>query len=264
MLRHRCTQNIVNPEEGVYELRAVHKIHINVPRCADRCKDEETRGERNASERREIAPHKQEDEDDKPRQEEANRPLREDTESRTGVSDVEVFPPPLVVSEKERAECPAEEDKEAHIREDKLCKHRIEHARPKDDRRPERRSLIVDPTCKGIGQTQSPCSKKRRKEACGKIRHAKQGECRKEFPIKENRLVVPVVPIDLRREPVPRRQHLLCRLCIVHLDGSCYGKRTVAPKVKQDEAENRRNGRDSLIHHVPPSAPPRHADYHMR
>ena len=182
----------------------MHEIHIDVPRCADRCKDEQPRRQTDAPERGEVACRQQENEDHKPRQEKADRSLRENPQPRTGVCDVEKLLLPLIVPKKECRERAAEEDEEAHIREDELCEEGVEYPRPEDDRRPGRRPLIVEPPRKAIGQEESRRRKERREEPRSEVRHAERGERREQLPVKEDRLVVPVVPVDLRREPVPR------------------------------------------------------------
>ena len=246
----------MNPEEGVHKVCPMRQIHIDVPRRTDRREHEQPRWQGNASKRAQIAPHGEVDEDHEPRQEKADRPLRQHAEPRTRVGEIEIAAPPFPIAEVERAERPAEEHEERQIGQDEFGEESIEHARAENDHRPERRPRIIEPPRERVGEEQSRRCKERREKSCGKVRHTEDGERSDQFPVEEDGFIVPVVSVDLRREIIPRREHLLCRLRIVHLDGCRHGECCISPEKKGGEKEQHRPQPHPIIHRAPPFPPP--------
>ena len=215
----------------------MRQIHIDVPRRTDRREHEQPRRQSNVSKGAQIAPHDEVDEDHKPRQEKADRPLCQHAEPRTHVGEIEIAAPPFPVAEAERAERPAEEHEERQIGQDEFGEESIEHARAENDHRPERRPRIIEPPRKCVGEEQPRRCKERGEKPCGKVRHTEDRERGDQFPVEEDGFIVPVVSVDLRREIIPRREHLLCRLRIVHLDGCRHGECCISPEKKGGEKD---------------------------
>ena len=188
----------MNSEKGVHKVCPMRQIHIDVPRRTDHREHEQPRWQGNASKRAQIAPHGEVDEDYEPRQEEADRPLRQHAEPRTRVGEIEIAAPPFPIAEAERAERPAEEHEERQIGQDEFGEESIEHARAENDHRPERRPRIIEPPRECVGEEQPRRRKERGEKPCGKVRHTEDGERSDQFPVEEDGFIVPVVSVDLR------------------------------------------------------------------
>ena len=248
MLGDRRAQDIVNSQERIHEICAVRQIHITVPRCADREVDREPRQNPNAHECTKVPPQYEKYEDNQTGQKNPDGAFGQCRQSRTGIRGVEISSPARFVAEEKRRKRPPKKDKKAHIRKNELRKHGIEHTGAEDQRRPKGCPLVIEAPRKGVSQEKPENTEEGGEKPRGKICHAERRKRRDQLPVKEDGLIIPIIAIDLRREIIPRSEHFLRGLGIVHLDRCRNGQGSVAPKVEDGEQKERAAVFQTVVH----------------
>ena len=131
----------------------------------------------------------------------AYRALRQDGQSREEEGR-EVEPSPAAaVSEVEGDEHGVEEEDERHVRDDGLREVEEGDRRTEDDGREEGRSPVVE-LAREVIRLKHIDREHSRKKARSKLSRAEDLESREEFPVKEDRFIIPVIPVDARRGEV--------------------------------------------------------------
>ena len=108
------------------------------------------------------------------------------------------------------------------------------------------RFYVVKVFAEKVSKIHADGRKDGREETGRKIRNAEQFKSRQQLPIEKNRLVIPVLPVNARREPIPCGKHLLCRFRVIHFNRIRYGKQSVADKIQHD-AKDSQNGKNGLF-----------------
>ena len=96
----------------------------------------------------------------------------------------------------------------------------------------------------------------RRRKAGSPFIYTKQAERQSQFPVVENRFVIPVVPVNLWRQPVPGLYHFLCRKGIIGFCGISYCQQLIGCQKQQSKQHPQHKIRMFLhivFHLVPPS-----------
>ena len=237
MLGHAGAQEIVHAEERVDEVHAVQAVHDVVPRAADGEEDGHAGQPLHVQELPRPAPHAEEDEQDEARQQEAYGPLRQDGQPRKEKGR-EVEPSPTAaVSEVEGNEHGVEEKDERHVRDDGLREVEEGNRRAEDDGREESRSPVVELAREVVRLKHIEHREHSREKARSKLSRAENLESREEFPVKEDRFIIPVIPVDARRGEVASCQHLLGGQRVVRFDGVRDGQLAVAEQDEDNDGE---------------------------
>ena len=92
-----------------------------------------------------------------------------------------------------------------------------------DHRREDAGAAAVELRAEAVRHEYANGGKECREQARGEVRHAEELERRDELPVKQDGLIVPVIPEDARRQVISRRDHLLGRLHIIRLHRSVTG-----------------------------------------
>ncbi len=239
MLRHRGAQHVVHAEELADEVAAVQLHHRIVP---ERRHGEEKREPSEDVPAEELAQPplpREEQEDDEPRQAEANRPFREHGDAGEEKGEVVPAHAPLRVAEVEGDEHTAQRDEERRVGDHRMADVPELDGRPHDERREPADALPIEPPPEEIREEEANQREQRGEEPRRKRRLPEERECRDELPVEEHGLIVPVVPVDARREEVARRHHLLGGLDVIRLHGVRDDHRRIAHEIDEHGEEEK-------------------------
>ena len=145
--------------------------------------------------------------------------------------------PAAAVSEVEGDEHGVEEEDERHVRDDGLREVEEGDRRAEDDGREEGRSPVVELAREVVRLKHIEHREHSREKARSKLSRAENLESREEFPVKEDRFIIPVIPVDARRGEVASCQHLLGGQRVVRFDGVRDGQLAVAEQDEDNDGE---------------------------
>ena len=251
MLRHRRAQGVVHAKERVDEVAAVQQVHRQVPDARDGEEQHEAADHVAAQQHAEAALPGEEDEDDEARQRKADGSLRQHRDSSRRKGQVVVAALARLIALIEAHERQADRHPERHIRDDCMAKVPVLDRQRQQHRSAKTRAAAVELRAEAIRHEYANDGKECRKQARSEVRHAEELEGRDELPVKQDGLIVPVIPEDARRQVIPRRDHLLGRLHIIRFHRVRHRHQPVAEQ-EQHQSKNAQIQQVLAFHRIPP------------
>ena len=207
MFRDGSPQDIMDADELADKVTAMHGVHRAIPDEGN-CQEQEHAGkELDMQQRLEVPAPYEEEQDDESRLKKTDRSFGQNGQAGKGIGQVVPAWLPFTVSDVKGHEAGRIKDEERHIGNDGLGQVKIFHCRQQDESRQESRLLIVQAGREAIGQEDTHYAEQSREKAGGKVTDTEEFKSGNEFPIKENRLVIPIIAEDARRDIVTRGQH---------------------------------------------------------
>ena len=209
MFRHRGTEKIVDADEIQDKVAAMEVTHGTVPGTGDDCKDTESGNQMDMGHFPEVFLVNEEEEASQPGQENTDRPLGQGGESCKDVAEEIVFPV-IRVSQIEESHGAAHEKEEGGVGDNSLGKDPAFHRGTKDKGRKPAYLFSVGSAAEPVGKEYG-C---RPQNGCGQAGshfiEPEKGKGQGQLPIVEYGLVIPVAAVNLRGNPVSRKDHFLC------------------------------------------------------
>ena len=175
----------------------------------------------------------EEDEDDESRQREADGALRQHRDSSRCKGQVVVAALARLIALIEAHERQADRHPERHVRDDCMAKVPVLNRQRQQHRSAKARAAAVELRAEAIRHKHARHREQCREKARREVRHAEELEGCDDLPVKQDGLIVPVIPEDARRQVIPRRDHLLGRLHIIRLHRVCHRHQPAAEQEQQ-------------------------------
>ena len=251
MLCHRRAQSVVHAEERVDEVAAMQQVHRHVPSPCDDKEQHEAAGHMAAEQHAEAALPGEEDEDDEARQRKADGALRQHRGGSRRKGQVVVAALARLIALIEAHERQADRHPERHVRDDRMREVPVLDGKREDHRREDAGAAAVELRAEAVRHKHANNGKECREKARGEVRHAEELERRDELPVKQDGLIVPVIPEDARRQVISRRDHLLGRLHIIRLHRVRHRHQPVAEQ-EQHQRKSAQIQQVLAFHRIPP------------
>ena len=207
--------------------------HGAVPGTGDRSEKEKSGEKVDALHFAEVLVVGEEEESGKSGKEEADGTLGEDGKGGGDVAEVVVFPA-FAIAQIEESDRHAHEEEEGRVGDDGFREEPAFDRGTQDDGGEPADFFVVDTAGEPVGEEDGGAPEKGGGQAGCHFIEAEErvGKC--QLPVVKDRFVVPVVSVDLWRDPVTREDHFLGGESVVRLSGVGDGKELVADEIEEE------------------------------
>ena len=204
----------MDTEEVQEKIVSVDFIHEAVPETGDDEEEKHTAQQMNVEQFLQVVAHDKKNQGGQCGQGQADRAFGENGK---GGHDIGGPVPAAVfcIAEVEKGQTGTHEQKQCRIGDDRFRQEPAFNAGHEDDGGRKGKRPAVYAGSEPVRKQYACCSHQGRGKPCRKFGKAEQGEGKCQFPVIENRLVIPVVTVYLGREPVTGEDHFLCRQCVI-------------------------------------------------
>ena len=217
MLGNCCPQKIMRTKEGIDEITAMQAVHRRIPGHSHCQTQQRAAYKMHPLQHAPVPLPQKKQSNNQSRQQHANRPLRQHCKTCRAIHDIPIARLAVAIAKIEEQQRCTEEKEQHGISNHRFADEKKLHTAQEHQRTAKAAALIVQLAAAPGHQGQAAQAKQRREKARSKLRKAKHFIGQGCQPIKENRLIIPIMAINLRRKPVTAQNHLLCRQRIVRL-----------------------------------------------
>ena len=165
--------------------------------------------------------------------------LGEDGKGGGYVAEV-VVPSVFGIAQVEEGDRHAHEEEERRVSDDGFREEPAFNRGTQDDGREPADLFAVDMAGKPVSEEDGGTAEKGGGQAGCHFIETKERVGKRQLPVVKDRFVVPVVPVDLWRDPVTREHHFLGGESVVRLSGVGDGKELVADEIEKEGNEKKR------------------------
>ena len=232
----------------------MHLRHEEIPASADEAEEQQPREEMDVGHFPQVPLPQKEEQAGEARQEQADGAFGQYRQPGRRPAQ-EIIPPVLCIAQIEERHRGGHEEEQRRICDDRLRQQPEFQRQRQNDRRGPRRALIVDPPGEPEKEQHIHTAQHRRGEAGRPVVEAEDREGERQLPVEEDRLVIPVPAVDLRRQPVPGEHHFPRGERVIRLRRIRHGDQRIADEVQiggQKKQKKIRMTADTLQHTKPP------------
>ena len=181
----------------------------------------------------------EEEQGSKTGEEKTDGPLGEDGKGSGYVAEV-VVPSVFGIAQIEEGDRHAHEEEERRVSDDGFREEPAFDRGTQDDGREPADLFAVDMAGKPVSEEDGGTAEKGGGQAGCHFIETKERVGKRQLPVVKDRFVVPVVPVDLWRDPVTREHHFLGGESVVRLSGVGDGKELVADEIEKEGNKKKR------------------------